>query len=616
MSPRPLMDMTRSSSQRGMATTVVMLLTGMAITVTAMGMMYGVRSAQEQLMVSHATVSAESKAWSAVELVRLYLKDTASADLSALKVGQMVSTSIADLQIKVSLPYNASTGMIGFTVSAITNRGGASASSATVEAIYVVGAAGQSLLASTIALSKATNMSGSINFIGAQNARFSVDGDVNLGGSVSGISYIEANGDIVIGGGIQVGEVFANKSLTVNGSASTTKGSAITGIKIASGGTQGTLKTNGNVSMENGAAGEINAIGNVPITGGGVRVNYVNSGGTVTCPGTWWSSYTFINARGTSGCPTANVSNQVPASTLVALTPITVKTVKIDANDYKSSANYIFEYVGGKIRVTVSGINGITDGIFYLGKYGWQNNRGYNDFLCAAVDASGNCTVPALPTSVRTICEGQSTSNGCISYSNGLWKVSGKSLAPGVLWFDGNLSMENGNYYNTVVATGNIATTGSHKIWSLNFAGYGVICENSYPSDYKTNDFAGMYPLAFCDKSGTKLKSNALGNIAYMSGAYNGAVFSGGTIKEGASSEIFGTIMAGDVFLTDGSSTVHGYINAAGQGSAGNNDWKGSTTIDLSNLPSTYNPAETPSAGGSSGNSGAQTATVKWTRYL
>lgn len=598
--------------QRGMATLMVMILTGTALTVTTLGMMYSIRSAQEQQMASHATVAAESKAWEAVELVRNYLDAAQKDDLSSLPRGQSLATNVSGLSIKVSDPYDATTGYMGFTVTANVAGNSPAAASSTINAIYAVGSAGGGTTTpgATIQFAKTLNLTGSINFTGLQNTKFSVDGDANLSGSVTGLTNLETSGNISISGGIQVTEVFANGTLTLSGSASVSKGSAARDITNSSGGTQGSLKTNATVNVSNGTTNEINAIGNVVI-GGWPTTKLVNSGATVTCPSQWWGQYNAINAKGLSGCPSANVSNQVPTSTLTALNPISVARQKIDANDYKSSANYIFEYVNNKIRVTVSGINGLADGVYYLGKYAYQNDRGYNDFLCTATDANGNCTAPATPQGVRTLCEGQSTSNGCITYSGGKWTVSGKSLAPGVLWFNGALEMSNGRYYNTVIATGNISTSGDHKLWSLNYAGYNIVCNNEYPSGYRTADFANLYPTAFCDKTNARLKSNALGNIAYLSGLYTGSTFSGGVISLGASSEVSGSILAGDTFLTTGSSTVHGYISAAGQGNSKNNAWEGSTTIDLSNMPSTYTPA-IPNPG-ASGSVGTQ---VKWARHL
>lgn len=302
------------------------------------------------------------------------------------------------------------------------------------------------------------------------------------------------------------------------------------------------------------------------------------------------------------------------------LTAIAADTVKVDAYEYKDASNYLFEYVNGKRQVTVQNINGLTTGVYYLGNYPQQNGRGYNDFLCKSVDSSNNCTSPATPDSTtRTLCQGQSTYNGCITYSNGTWTVSGKNLAPGALWFKGNLQMSNGEYYNSVVATGNITTSGAHVLYAVNYAGYQVICNNKFLKN-STTDFAGMYPTNFCNISGAKLISNSLGNVGYLAGSFTNSVFSGGVITLGASSNVYGSIVAGDVFLTEGSSTVHGYVTAAAQGNTTANNWGGSTLIDTSDLPDSYTPGTTtpPDTTCTTNCTGstATTVAVKWTRYL
>lgn len=137
--------------------------------------------------------------------------------------------------------------------------------------------------------------------------------------------------------------------------------------------------------------------------------------------------------------------------------------------------------------------------------------------------------------------------------------------------------MSNGEYYNTTIASGNISTSGSHKLYALNYAGYRVVCTNAFKSN-TTSDFAGLYPTHFCDIAAGKLKANA-------AGIYTGSTFSGGNITVGASSEVFGTVLAGDQLTTGDGTTIHGYVNSAGQGTSVANNWSGSTTIDLRDHP-------------------------------
>lgn len=668
---RPHWLQSARARQRGMATTLVMLLTGMAMTVTAMGMVYGIRSAQEQQVASHATVPAESRAWEGVELVRLYLLDMATQTPTTLAEDRLaaltgtLATNINGLTISVSERYTTQTGIIGFNISSAVGGSGAAGSTATVQAFYNVNLGSGSGSGpgpnppssdGSVTFSKSLNLTGSITFKGNPVTKIKVKGNATLTGSVTGLQNLQATGDIVIGSGIQVDEVFANGTLTLNGSASTLKGSALGNITLNSGGSQGVLYTNGDMTISNGSVSTANALGKLISTTGGTlgtlnigktialsngttteanavgdvtvtswpSINRINSKAKVTCPSQYWYPQGTIKAQSTSGCP-VTPTIVAPASVTVTLfTPLTAiaaDTVKVDAYEYKDASNYLFEYVNGKRQVTVQNINGLTTGVYYLGNYPQQNGRGYNDFLCKSVDSSNNCTSPATPDSTtRTLCQGQSTYNGCITYSNGTWTVSGKNLAPGALWFKGNLQMSNGEYYNSVVATGNITTSGAHVLYAVNYAGYQVICNNKFLKN-STTDFAGMYPTNFCNVSGAKLISNSLGNVGYLAGSFTNSVFSGGVITLGASSNVYGSIVAGDVFLTEGSSTVHGYVTAAAQGNTTANNWGGSTLIDTSDLPADYLPGNT--GPGDSDNcttnctgSTATTVAVKWTRYL
>ena len=69
-----------------MATVLVVLLAGLSITATTLGVMYTVRSTQDQQMAAHASTEAESLAWAGVELVRLYLAQTESLAIGALTI--------------------------------------------------------------------------------------------------------------------------------------------------------------------------------------------------------------------------------------------------------------------------------------------------------------------------------------------------------------------------------------------------------------------------------------------------------------------------------------------------------------------------------------------------
>lgn len=624
-SPRPRTP----KSQRGMATILIVVLAGLAITATSLGMMYAVRGAQEQQISNHALVPAESKAWGGVEIMRLYLKKKQElGQLSDIVSGMTISTDAAGTAFVVVDGYNASATPPRITVN-ITGSAGTgtrSAATMTIQAVYtVVAAQGQTTSPTApgapITLDQSITLSGDVKILGGSNANFVVDGDVNLSGSVTGISTVQSSGDVVLGGEIKVPEVFANGSLTMTGGAAVTlKGSAIKWINSSSGNvTHGVLRTNGYIKTTT-SASDMYAQSDITISGGGMKYKNIRSGANVTCPGTWWGDFDSIKSAKTTNCSTGpKVVAQVPTSELTTLTPITIKRTKIDANDFKAGANYTFVAVGGKRRVTVKSINGLTDGDYYLGDFPDANGRGYKDFLCKEVDSNSNCTNPAsLVAGTRTICQGHSTSNRCVEYNQGssTWKVSGYNLAAGALWFTGSVEMSNGEYYNSVFASGNISTSGDHRLYALNYAGYATVCTNAFKKK-TTADFAGMYPINYCDISAGKLKTVSAGNIAYLAGIFTGSVFSGGTINIGASSEVFGSVVAGNQLLTGGSTVIHGYVSSAGQGGATSSSWGGSTTIDLTGLPDTFDPGGTnpPSPDTCSANCEAR-IDVTWTRPI
>ncbi|MFV8547371.1 hypothetical protein ACNRD9_04560, partial [Ralstonia pseudosolanacearum] len=108
----------------------------------------------------------------------------------------------------------------------------------------------------------------------------------------------------------------------------------------------------------------------------------------------------------------------------------------------------------------------------------------------------------------------------------------------------------------------------------------------------------------------------AIGNIALLAGGYQNNTFAGGNIVLGASNSIFGNILAGGILDTSGNTSIQGYITVGNQGSSSaGSSWGASTTIDVSQLPSTFNPTQIPN-GTTSGSSSKPSVNVLWTRYL
>ncbi|WP_442965525.1 hypothetical protein, partial [Ralstonia sp. A12] len=265
----------------------------------------------------------------------------------------------------------------------------------------------------------------------------------------------------------------------------------------------------------------------------------------------------------------------------VPLTPLTlasVQTATIDAWPLRSAANYAFDVdVQSNIVVTVSNVNGVPDGTYYL-----AGSAGNQDYLCTTKTYhAGSC--------LAKICKGYSDYNTCFSYSNGNWSTNGATMVPGVIWFHGDVNLGVGTYQNTVVATGNIVTSGNTVVYAPNYGGASAQCSNTV--------FPSLYPTNFC--SGGSYTSSSIGNIALLAGGYQNSAFAGGNVTLGASNSVFGNILAAGVLNTGGSTSIQGYITVGNQGgNGGGSTWGASTTIDVSHLPSTFDPTHIPGGGG------------------
>ncbi len=351
-----------------------------------------------------------------------------------------------------------------------------------------------------------------------------------------------------------------------------------------------------------------------------------------------------INGSLEAGCvlnATNTTSNQVGASNAITimdeLTPITIPPVIIDVWTLKDQAHFVFEYDedANEPRVTVKNITGIPNGVYTIAKYAdnaWA-------FICKAT-TSGICTDPV--SRYIPVCLGDSEWMGssCINYDTATetWTIDGSNAAPGIMWFEGNLTLDIGYTYTTFLATGHVVDNGNFLGAAVNYGDYEEMCEatgtnvyrNQWSPEY-TNAYEGFYPSDLCDTATPAYKPTAVGNIAIAAGGYHpddGGVYSGGNITLGNSSKVWGTVLAGGYLNTGGSTEIFGYVTAAvtaGKGS-GDNVLDGGTTIDLSVATDNYNPALVPnmssaasgasSSSSGSSSSGAPAAQVLWSKYL
>jgi len=349
----------------------------------------------------------------------------------------------------------------------------------------------------------------------------------------------------------------------------------------------------------------MNAEGNIQVTWGFTLQETARYGGQYTAPGD------IIPASKRQYIPGLNVDIS-PAQ------PVSIRTEVFNVNDLRPVANYIFyEDENRNLRVSVRHLRNVRDGNYYL-FHGTINNRPYNDWICTSA-------TPRAEDCLAKIGLGHSEYNRLFSYdrANQRWKLDGTSMAPGVVLFEGNLTVSSGTYYNTVMATGNIDTAGNLNMYAPNFAGYdGLLNQTRYaPEGICSNRiFPSIVPTQLCSETAYLYNAiNGLGNFALLAGSCADAdcdPYVGGDIKTGASNNIRGAIKAGNIFVSQGDTRVHGYITALAQRDITRHTMSAKTTIDLRNLPPGYDPtgSATSPGDGSGGTEGKMA--IWWSRYL
>ncbi|MEJ6004114.1 hypothetical protein WG899_01025 [Paucibacter sp. AS339] len=608
---------THRSRQRGISSVLFMLLSGLSLGAMVFGAIYYVRGLQSQSVTVHALTQAQLKAWSGVEAVRQYLFQLGAAEAAKLSPNQAVSfagvsgiaATVSDVTAADSTNCGGGT-RVGFNITG--SSGGANALlAATFCAKGNGGTPGGGSKQPAVNIKGNLDLGGKLDVLGDATTKVVVDGKVTGSGSLSGISNLYATGDITLGGGNNLDVLFSEGSIDLSGSGIYSSVQAMKNVTLSGGVGVGTLTANGTVTLSSNTVTDLTAQGNVTMTSAAKLVN-LKSGGNVVGSNVQISGKALVvgnyeeksngsvasgNYGGSLISPAWNTQIKMTRQAglsinYVPLTAGTVSSPKFDAYAYKSIANYVFERVSNDTKVTVNNVNGVTNGTYFLKGDG----SGNQDYLCTSSSYSA--------ASCKTkICSGYSAYNSCFSYSGTKWTVAGTTMAPGVVWFKGDLETGTGNYYNSWIATGNINTAGNNITWSVNYAGYANVCTNS--------TFPSLAPTNFCKVGDTKLQSVPAGNIAFGAGGLVGTVYSGGKIDLSASNDIYGSVLAGDIVTTGGSTVVHGYVSAGRLGNnAGNSSLGASTKIDLRNLPSGFDPGSTDPTVAE-----AFSATLLWSRY-
>ncbi len=513
------------------------------------------------------------------------------------------------------------------------------------------------------------NITGQITFLleDGDGARVNVDGDVVLTNvNVPNLAQIGATGSVTADSEVSVdlihsagnvfltGKAYANTVLT-EGEFETGVGSDASADVIWANGaiTLATSKRSESanslqtITVLNGSHGKLRASGDISLSSvvtidsiktkqnmtvvssnGGTTLASVTAEGNIRCPSGGWGSITSLAMNGTADpdCGTwsdAETNAGITVTAMEPVTPFSMPPVVIDARALKVHANYVFEYdeAVSRTKVTVFNIGGVTnpDGEeFYLGNY-----KAYDDehnvhhsprlnYLCTAFDNEGFCTAPAGDG--FAICVGHSNYNECVDYTDIVmesgtttkgWVFNGIAAAPGIMWFEGSVELNNGKNYTTIIATGNVKTGGGLNVYSVNYGGYAGICDASTygHTDYLSR-FENQFPTNLCDNTTSPGTYTPIptGNIGIIAGSYSTdspPVFSGGEVELGSSNKVHGAVLAGQSLNTSGQTEVYGYVTAAAQGgkvAAGTraNSLAANTTIDLTTTVDTYDPTGIP----------------------
>ncbi|MDZ7924925.1 MAG: hypothetical protein U5M23_12935 [Marinagarivorans sp.] len=324
---------------------------------------------------------------------------------------------------------------------------------------------------------------------------------------------------------------------------------------------------------------------------------------------------------------------------------VSLESEKLDVNDFKQYANYIFSIDGaGRKRVVVKGVKNSSgtaldyNAIAIDGKgYYLRSHGGHDDWLCTTLTA----TIPTGCTA--KIGLGHGAYNALISYGNMYdatlgksvpkWNLNGISLAPGIAFFEGDLNIGSGTYYNTFLTTGNITNSGTTIVYAPNFAGFdGKQIKNGVSKSYapqgicKNTVVPNVIPTQFCTATTFDFTAaQEIGNYALLAGTCGNAAikpctkaeYLGGNITTGESANFYGAIKAGNLFTSAGDSTAHGYISALGQAvQASDHKLTAKTTVDLRDLPPGFKPTGGASRPGKTTPGTASSTKILWSRYL
>jgi len=707
MPARSFSQSTRTA-QRGMAATLMILFVGMALTVTALGMMYGIRGAQQQQLAVHANSPADSRVWSGVEWVRLYLQGQLLLDstLANVTLGNLpISASGLTAQIISKVASGGST-LVTATVTATNTL-----ATSTVQVVYLLTPASAASSPPSGNLPPALQFNGDFNYSGGSLsitngttlANIAVTGVLTISnGSTAYVSGCAKGGINLSGGGIAnnaslstegtfsmssssppVNLTVAAKTINITqsgGSYAAISAGAFTANVISAGSTIGTglfggiknpdnsitaantgtalitltngtvytldltkVTQSGGVITTTAGAQLISGTGTLPATisltynavyGGGVNflTGTVGSlwGNTLALTGysatynvlkansnvsiltatvsqflgggnlnvTQYNTPSFttasqitgtvLNQNGTAytGTPLANLTQNVATASpgLPGVPYCNITATTIDVTPLQSQANYVFYFSGNTPMLKIQNVNtaagtAVSAGPYNLTTTDMRTLLGANFLTCNY--GNNSCGSSATPT------------NG--------WTFTGiKALPPGVLWFQGNVTLDGvqglSRLTNTVLSTSSVTLTSNSSVplYSPNFSGYSNLCTGAfYPTNLCNKTATPPALVTWTDSSNVVHSGLPIGNIAIE--ANSGLSTSGWTL--------YGNVILGGLVSTSGATTnIKGALSTGNNGTSPTTISQGGIAIDVSAVTGdqTITNPGTSTGGGSS----------------
>lgn len=428
----PLLPLTRrifgrtdGCRQSGIATVLIMLLIGMSLSAAVLGTAYYIRSTQDQGMAAHAQAQAQIKAWTATEIVRMYLQQLKTD-------GKLTAFLAQTMPIALSLTGDGGTsdGATGL-MSARVTAADTTASTVTVE-ITGVSARGTKAEASSKMqeiYSTGTGGASSQQCVASPKASAFFKGDVSITG----------------------------------GTTSVTNGTTYSGIAVE-----------GNLTIQNASSAIISGCvkGNINLSGGGIDANAtLTSEGAITIismatptNATLWAKTINI---GNTGSGSYNALKAGAYSASVGSAGVTIGNTNIGGNLIPTTAGTTIPWTTGSVIPLGTGsiIITLTDGTKFLldlSKTTISSTTGVVTNTSSATRLNGNGSLPDTLTFTALSIYG----GGIDIYTQTVGQMWGNKL---------NVQGYGGTYSNVLsndefkIVTGTVTNlVGGGNLWATN----------------------------------------------------------------------------------------------------------------------------------------------------